>query len=77
MAYLENMPKTCRDRGTNPHWPVDLLDAITGEFDKAFQGGIFDPSYVLDKLDKIRSHVVWLDQMANEEFAKQCEPQSD
>lgn len=69
MAYLTDMPKTCRDRSTNPEFPLHLLKSISGEFDKGLNGGIFDASYVLSKLDSLTRHVEWLEHMAKEERA--------
>ena len=74
MAYLTNMPLTCRRRATNPEFPLDLLKGIKGEFDKSLNGGIFDPGYVLAKLDSLTKHVKWLENEANREFAAQSEP---
>lgn len=73
MAYLRNMPKTCRDRSTNPEFPVYLLKSISGEFDKGLTGGIFDPTYVLSKLEDITRHVKWLEVQAEKEFAADVE----
>ena len=64
MPYLTNMPKTCRDRATNPEYPLTLLDSVKKEFDKGLDGGIFDPGYVLDKLEVLTRHVKWLEQEA-------------
>lgn len=73
MAYLTNMPETCRKRATRPEHALDLLDSVKKEFDKSFGGGIFDASYVLSKLRNLTRHVEWLEQEANKEFAAQCE----
>ena len=73
MAYLTNMPKTCRDRATNPEWPLTLLKAISGEFAKGLNGGIFDASYVLSKLTPLTRHVEWLEQEASKERAAEYE----
>jgi hypothetical protein len=67
MGYLENMPETCREHATRPEHALDLLQAILNEFDKSFSGGIFDPFYVLPKIDSLRSHVKWLALMAKKE----------
>jgi len=72
MAYLENMPETCRKRATNPEYPLQLLKSISGEFDRGLNGGIFDATYVLNKLESLTRHVEWLENMAREEFAAQC-----
>jgi hypothetical protein len=77
MAYLTNMPQTCRSRATNPEFALTLLDSIKQEFDKSFNGGIFDASYVLQKLQSLTTHVEWLEQEAISEFAAQCEPEGD
>ena len=69
MAYLTDMPKTCRDRATRPEHALDLLDSVRKEFDKGFNGGIFDPGYVLQKLDTLRRHVKWLQGEAERERA--------
>lgn len=75
MAYLTNMPETCRKRATNPEYPLELLKSISGEFAKGLNGGIFDATYVLSKLGVLTKHVEWLESMASEEFATQCEPE--
>ena len=67
MAYLNDMPKTCRDRATNPEWPLQLLKSITGEFEKGMTTGMFDASYVLSKIVPLTQHVKWLEQQAVEE----------
>lgn len=77
MAYLTNMPDLCRQRATRPEHALDLLDSMKREFDKSFDGGIFDPVYVLQKLDSLRRHVKWLEHEANKEFAAQCEDEGD
>lgn len=61
MAYLTNMPDLCRSRATRPEHALDLLDSVRKEFDKSFAGGIFDPSYVLQKLRDLTRHVEWLE----------------
>lgn len=68
MAYLRDMPATCRARSTNPEYAVHLLDSIQGEFKKGLDGGIFDPDYVLSKLEILTRHVEWLKDQADEEF---------
>jgi len=73
MPYLTNYIATCKSRATNPEYPLDLLDSIRREFDKGLNGGIFDASYVLSKLDSIKRHVEWCEQQAREEFAKQLQ----
>ena len=73
MAYLVDMPGTCRARATTPEYPLDLLKSISGEFDKGLNGGIFDASYVLSKLDTLTRHVEWLEGQAREQFAAECE----
>ena len=73
MAYLTDMPATCRARATNPEYPLELLKSISGEFDKGLNGGIFDASYVLGKLETLTRHVAWLENMANEEWQTQVE----
>ena len=77
MSYLTDMPKTCRDRSTNPEYALTLLDSVKRDFDKSFAGGIFDPSYVLSKLRNLTRHVEWLEQEANKEFAAQCEDEGE
>jgi len=77
MAYLTNMPQTCKDASTNPEYALTLLDSIKGEFDKGFSGGIFDPTYVLAKLETLTRHVKWLEHEANKAFAEECEPEGD
>jgi len=64
MAYLNDMPKTCRDRATNPEWPLQLLKSIKGEFEKGMATGMFDASYVLSKIVPLTRHVKWLEQQA-------------
>lgn len=64
MAYLVDMPATCRARSTNPDYALHLLESISCEFDKGFNGGIFDASYVLSKLATLTRHVEWLEQEA-------------
>jgi hypothetical protein len=71
MAYLRDMPRTCRERSTNPEFPLHLLKSISGEFDKGLNGGIFDASYVLEKLESLTRHVKWLEHMAEQEWAEQ------
>ena len=73
MAYLNDMPATCRNRATNPEFPLALIDSIKGEFDKGLGGGIFDASYVLSKLDCLTKHVKWLEVQAEEEWQTQIE----
>ena len=68
MAYLTDMRKTCTDRATNPEYPLHLLKSISLEFDKGLNGGIFDPVYVLSKLETLTSHVEWLAQQAEIEM---------
>jgi hypothetical protein len=75
MAYLVDMPATCKARSTNPEYPVHLLESISGEFDKGLNGGIFDASYVLSKLETITRHVKWLEEMAVEERRAEYEPE--
>ena len=58
--YLEDMPGLCRSRATNPEYPLELLKSIQKEFDKGLNGGIFDPVYVLGKLETLTCHVTWL-----------------
>jgi hypothetical protein len=70
MAYLKNMPATCRARATRPEYALDLLDSLTREFQKGMNGGIFDPSYVLSKLATLTDHVKWLEVEATREFAR-------
>ena len=77
MPYLTDMPGTCRKRSTNPEYPLELLKSISGEFHKGLNGGIFDATYVLSKLDTLTRHVEWLEGMAREEFARECEPEDD
>ena len=67
MSYLRNMPKTCRDRATNPEYALHLLKSVKGEFDKSFDGGLFAPSYVLEKLRELTRHVEWLEKEAKKE----------
>lgn len=74
MAYLQDMPATCRARATNPEYPLELLKSVSNEFDKGLNGGIFDATYVLDKLGTLTRHVKWLEEQAEQEFAKECEP---
>jgi hypothetical protein len=69
MAYLENMRKTCTDRATNPEWPLQLLKSITQEFEQGLNGGIFDASYVLSKIEPLARHVRWLEGQAEREWA--------
>lgn len=69
MAYLKNMPATCKARATRPEYALDLLEAIKGEFDKGFEGGIFDASYVLSKLSTLTEHVRFLEVEARKENA--------
>jgi len=69
MAYLTNMPETCRKRSTRPEHALDLLDSVKKEFDKSFGGGIFDASYVLQKLESLTRHVKWLAGEAERERA--------
>lgn len=69
MAYLTDMPGLCRSRATRPEHALDLLDSVKKEFDKSFAGGIFDPGYVLQKLDSLTRHVQWLQQEAVAERA--------
>lgn len=69
MAYLTNMPETCKRAATRPEHAIDLLEAIRGEFDKGLNGGIFDASYVLAKLDTLTRHVQWLEREARKEFS--------
>jgi len=64
MAYLDNMRKTCTDRATNPEYPLDLLKSITSEFNKGLDGGLFDASYVLSKIEPLARHVRWLEGQA-------------
>lgn len=77
MPYLTNMPETCRANATNPEYALSLLDSIKREFDKGFNGGIFDATYVLEKLGTLTRHVEWLERKAVEEFAAQCEPEDE
>lgn len=77
MAYLVNMPETCKSRATNPEYPLTLLDSIQKEFQKSLDGGIFDATYVLTKLDTLTRHVEWLEQMAREERQKDYEPEPE
>jgi hypothetical protein len=67
MAYLVNMPKTCKDRSTNPEHALELLASVKREFDKSFDGGIFDATYVLEKLTDLTRHVRWLEGEAKNE----------
>jgi hypothetical protein len=69
MAYLKNMPATCKSRHTRPEHALDLLESIQGEFDKGMNGGIFDASYVLSKLSSLTEHVKWLEAEARKENA--------
>ena len=69
MSYLTNMPETCRQRATRPEHALDLLDSVKKEFDKSFDGGIFDARYVLGKLNSLTRHVEWLRQEADRERA--------
>lgn len=73
MAYLTNMPATCRSRSTNPEHALDLLDSIRREFDKSFDGGIFDATYVSEKLTDLARHVKWLEQEATKERAAESD----
>lgn len=73
MAYLRDMPATCRNRSTNPEFPLSLLKSISGEFDKGLNGGIFDASYVLGKLETITRHVKWLERQAEDEWATEVD----
>ncbi len=68
--YMEDMPGVCRKHATNPEWPLELLKSIRGEFDKGLNGGIFDPDYVLTKLDSLKRHVEWLSFKASEQVAE-------
>jgi hypothetical protein len=68
MAYLPNMPETCKRAATRPEHALDLLESIQGEFNKGFNGGIFDASYVLAKLDTLTRHVQWLEKEATKEW---------
>jgi len=76
MSYLTNMPETCRKRSTRPEHALDLLDSVKREFDKSFGGGIFDASYVLQKLRNLTRHVEWLEQEAEKERAAEYESES-
>ena len=67
MAYLTDMPGTCRARSTRPEHALDLLDSLRREFDKSFGGDIFDATYAREKLESLLSHVKWLEQEANKE----------
>ncbi len=69
MSYLTNMPETCRTRATRPEQALDLLDSVKKEFDKSFNGGIFDATYVLSKLRSLTRHVEWLEQETDRERA--------
>lgn len=71
MAYLNDYPKTCRDRATNPEWPLQLLKAIRGEFEKGMATGMFDPVYVLPKIEALHQHVKWCAHMAEAEWSAQ------
>ena len=75
--YLEDMPGLCRSRATNPEYPLELLKSIQKEFDKGLNGGIFDPCYVLRKLETLTRHVTWLADEADAILAAQCEPEED
>jgi len=77
MAYLTDMPGTCKARATNPEYALVLLDSIQQEFAKSFAGGIFDASYVLSKLSSLTRHVTWLEQEALKQFGIECEPEED
>ena len=77
MAYLVDMPATCKARATNPEFALELLKSINGEFAKSFGGGIFDASYVLGKLEILTRHVKWLEDQAREQFAAECEHEGD
>lgn len=73
MSYLTNMPETCRARSTRPEHALELLASVRREFDKSFGGGIFDASYVLEKLNSLTRHVKWLGQEADKERAAEYE----
>ena len=77
MPYLSDYVTTCKSRATNPHYPLELLDSIRKEFDKGLNGGIFDATYVLAKIDTLRSHVSWCEQMAVKEFEADCEEEEE
>ena len=74
MAYLNDMPKTCKARGTDPKLATHLLESISSEFEKGMTGDIFDASYVRSKLESLLVHVKWLEQEAIKERAKEFEP---
>lgn len=73
MALMDNYAETCRSRATNPEWPLDLLKSIEGEFRKGIECGFMDPHYILSKLEALKKHTEWCAEVANEQFAEQCD----
>jgi len=77
MAYLNDMPKTCRDRGTNPEWPLQLLKALTGAFERSLVTGAYDTRYVGEKMKSLASHIKWLEEHAKREEAERGRSERD
>lgn len=68
MPYLSDLRATSKRGSTNPQYPLDLLESIQGEFTKGLNGGIFDATYVLSKLETLTRHVQWLENEARKEW---------
>jgi len=66
--YLENYKGLCKSRSTNAEYPLDLLDGIKREFDKALSGGILGTTYILEKLETLKQHVKWCNEVAHEQW---------
>lgn len=66
--YLTGYTKLCKDRATNAAYPLDILDGMTREFQKALDGGILGTTYLLEKLDTLQRHVEWCHQEAQEQW---------
>jgi len=71
--YLDGYKALCKNRSTSAEYPLDLLDGLTREFQKALDGGILGTTYILEKLDTLKCHVEWLDSEARKQFAATCE----
>jgi hypothetical protein len=68
--YLEDYKGVCKSRSTNAEYPLELLDGIEGEFQKALGGGILGTTYILEKLETLKRHVEWCNEVAHEQWQK-------
>jgi hypothetical protein len=75
--YLDNYKALCKERSTNAEYPLDLLDGIRREFEKALEGGILGTTYILEKLETLKSHVEFCDFHAKAQFKAQREPEDE